>query len=544
MNAGALQDDAAAMLRAARAAYATDKAACAQIDDLERRLREPLRLALAGMVKAGKSTLLNAILGEEIAPTDAGECTRVVTWYRYSATPSVTMRLKTGEERRMPVRRVDDRLVLDLGETPADDVALLEVGWPLGVLKSMILIDTPGIASLSGDTSARAARFLAPEESPSSADAVLYLMRHLHPSDVKFLEAFRDTAAGVWQTICAIGVLSRADEIGSGRIDSLLSARKVARRYEREGELAALALGVLPVAGLVAQGAKTLRESEYTAFCALAAMERLDREKLLVSADRFVAPTDTVAVTPAERSALLARFGMYGVRLATALIRGGAASSSALAEQMVAQSGLNELQQFVRDQFRTRATTLKVRGILMALENLLRDRPRDGLDEVRAGIERISAGAHALRELSVLATARGEGLPLAEADAAEAQVILGLRGPAAHTRLGMPEESTPHELRERAETLTARWRRLSESPLTDRAAVAVCRTVLRSLAEIASEVGSGGRDRAGADVMLPGGPVDGLRQDAAPEGQQDDRAPDDEQRAQRLPALAQRDQLG
>ena len=61
------------------------------IAELERRLREPLRLAIAGMVKAGKSTLLNAMLGEQIAPTDAGECTRLVTWYRYSATPTITL---------------------------------------------------------------------------------------------------------------------------------------------------------------------------------------------------------------------------------------------------------------------------------------------------------------------------------------------------------------------------------------------------------------------------------------------------------------------
>jgi ATPase subunit of ABC transporter with duplicated ATPase domains len=45
------------------------------------RLDRPLRLAFAGRVKAGKSTLLNALIGEELAPTDAGECTRLVTWY-------------------------------------------------------------------------------------------------------------------------------------------------------------------------------------------------------------------------------------------------------------------------------------------------------------------------------------------------------------------------------------------------------------------------------------------------------------------------------
>ena len=42
-----------------------------------------------GKVKAGKSTLLNALVGEQIAPTDAGECTRIVTWYRDAPVPRV-----------------------------------------------------------------------------------------------------------------------------------------------------------------------------------------------------------------------------------------------------------------------------------------------------------------------------------------------------------------------------------------------------------------------------------------------------------------------
>jgi hypothetical protein len=540
---GSVREDARALLSDARELYAGDAEALKTLDELDRRLGEPLRLALAGMVKAGKSTLLNAMLGEQIAPTDAGECTRVVTWYRYSLVPTITLHLRTGQTRRMPVRRDDGRLVLDLGDTPADDVAWIDVGWPLDALKSVILIDTPGIASLSTATSARAASFLAPEESASGADAVVYLLRHLHPSDVKFLEAFRDTAAGAAQTVCAVGVLSRSDEIGSGRIDSLVSAGKVARRYARDSALAPLLLGVIPVAGLVAEGARTLREREYAAFGELAGLTRADREQLLVSADRFVRDTALTTLSAEERAALLDRFGIFGVRLATALIRGGAASSSELSRELVEQSGLIPLQQFVRDQFRTREATLKVRGVLLGLQRLIEERPREGAVAIRAGVEKLSAGAHALRELSLLAAARSEGLPLAAPDAADAIRVIGGEGTPATARLGLTDDATTAHVREVALADLDRWRRLSDSPLTDRAAVAVCRVVIRSLEAIVSEVPDRGALGSAPDVVPAGGPGHGPRQDADEQRQGDQAALAGEHRQQRFAALPDRDDL-
>ena len=62
----------------------------------------PLRVAIAGKIKAGKSTLLNALLGEELAPTDAGECTRIVTWYQRGDQPQVTLHPRSADRRRPP----------------------------------------------------------------------------------------------------------------------------------------------------------------------------------------------------------------------------------------------------------------------------------------------------------------------------------------------------------------------------------------------------------------------------------------------------------
>ena len=134
--------------------------AMAAIEELRHRLDEPLRVALVGSVKAGKSTLLNALLGEHLAPTDARECTRWSRGTATEATPSVQATHTEEGVVRLPLLRQDSRLELDLGHLDADSVARLDVAWPASTLTDLTLIDTPGTASISTALSDRTQQFV------------------------------------------------------------------------------------------------------------------------------------------------------------------------------------------------------------------------------------------------------------------------------------------------------------------------------------------------------------------------------------------------
>ena len=96
-----------------------------------RRLDEPLRVAIAGRVKAGKSTLLNALVGERLAATDAGECTRIVTWYRHALGYRVVADLRpSGDPRAAVPARGRRARRSSSASSPLESIERIEVGWP------------------------------------------------------------------------------------------------------------------------------------------------------------------------------------------------------------------------------------------------------------------------------------------------------------------------------------------------------------------------------------------------------------------------------
>jgi hypothetical protein len=478
-----LTGEVSALLRRAVHLYRDSPEVVARLDVAADRLAGPLRVAIAGKVKAGKSTLLNALIGEMIAPTDAGECTRVITWYRDAPMPRILLQPVVGPSRELPVLRTDGRLDLDLDGTPPEEIARIVVDWPSADLAAMTLIDTPGIASARVENSARTEAFLLPAADPGAADAVIYLMRHVHADDVAFLQALHATAGSGSSPVNTIAVLSRSDEVGAGRVDALVSANQIARRLRADDTVRALCQTVLPVAGLLAETGRTLRQDEFAALEQLAQLDRNLSDALLLSADRFVGPfpPDMTSVpSVAVRSALLARFGLFGVRLALPLIRQSCKDAPSLAEELVRRSGLHELVRTLGALFNERAGLLKARSALAVVEQIARELPTEGSTALLGDIERITAGAHEFVELGLLGKLRGGGIPLDPDACAEAERILGGSGSAPADRLGLPADASAADLRAAASDVLTRWRRRADNPVSIRAVADAARIVART----------------------------------------------------------------
>ncbi|WP_211278043.1 dynamin family protein, partial [Couchioplanes caeruleus] len=199
-------------------------------------LAEPLRLAVVGRVKAGKSTLVNALVGRRIAPTAAGECTRVVTWYRYGAPERAELHLRDGTRQELPL--VDGRLPESLG-VPDADVARIVVHLQAGALREHTVIDTPGLATLTAANEAATREAVLGAGDPAAgssdagqADAVLFVFREAERQDeVEFLRQFRAaTGELAASAVNAVGVLSQADLFDGAGMDPFDAAEGQAAR--------------------------------------------------------------------------------------------------------------------------------------------------------------------------------------------------------------------------------------------------------------------------------------------------------------------------
>lgn len=452
--------------------------------ELERiggRLNQPIRIALAGTLKAGKSTLVNALVGEDIAPTDATEATRIVTWFRHGPTPKVTANHRGGRRSNVPIGRdpTEGGLTFDFATLDPEDIVDLDVEWPAAELIDTTIIDTPGTSSLSRDVSERTLRLLVPEDGVPRVDAVVFLLRTLNAADIALLKQIGELVGGSAGALGVIGVASRADEIGAGRIDAMLSAKDVATRFTAEMERTGTCQAVVPVSGLLALTARTLRQSEFVALEKLAGVDAAELTKAMLSVDRFVREDSELPVDAATRAALLDRFGMFGIRISIAVLRAGVSDSVALADELLERSGLVALREVIDQQFAQRSDLLKAHTALLSLRQFVQTNPIYATPYILADIDPLLADTHAFEELRLLSQLRSRPTTLNDDEMASLRRIIGGSGTDAASRLGLQPDN-PYDGPRAAFAAAQRWRRRAEHPLNDPFTTRACRAAVRS----------------------------------------------------------------
>jgi len=114
----------------------------------------PLRVAVVGEFNAGKSTFINALLGEDVAPTGVLPTTATLHWVAWAPDTFARVVVRGGHDR--VVQHAQLKPTLRVLETDGARVDRVFIYAPIERLKRVEILDTPGFNAPDPDHQARA----------------------------------------------------------------------------------------------------------------------------------------------------------------------------------------------------------------------------------------------------------------------------------------------------------------------------------------------------------------------------------------------------
>jgi small GTP-binding protein len=131
-------------------------------------LDRPLLVTVMGEFNSGKSTFVNALLGEEVAPMGITPTTATINVLKYGTERRGRVVYQDETTRDVEWKEVP-ALLKGLNAAEAARIRVVEVLYPLETLQRVNVVDTPGLNSIHPEHEATARRFIA------EADAVVWL---------------------------------------------------------------------------------------------------------------------------------------------------------------------------------------------------------------------------------------------------------------------------------------------------------------------------------------------------------------------------------
>lgn len=129
-------------------------------------------VVVLGEFKRGKSTFINAMLGESLLPVDVLPETATINALIYDASPQVEVVMNDGSSKRgQATQEYLKQFSAGNRDSQADRIKYIKIGYPADVLRNhTVIVDTPGVSDINEQRCEVTYRFI------PKANAVLFLL--------------------------------------------------------------------------------------------------------------------------------------------------------------------------------------------------------------------------------------------------------------------------------------------------------------------------------------------------------------------------------
>lgn len=440
-----------------------------------KRMEEPMQLAIVGKISSSKSTLVNAILGQpEVVRTGAMEETWNVSWLKYGDPGNdIVVHFKDGGTENVSRRKWSEwaNRKREENDLLKNTVSYIEVTYNHEILKSINIIDTPGLDSFYGADSQNTLDFL----NQVRPDAVIMLFsKSINADTLGIIEDFRQGVGNGFLPINAMGVMSKIDEIwvSDPELEPVKEARRVIGALKSQEVVKNTLFDIYPISALVALSAFCITPDDLLHFGQLASLNEERFGKMLKSEKRFLASYEDMNVSEEKREYLLLKYGRYGIHLIVEFIRNKKeATSDDLRTMLLQKSGFNEFIEVVSSHFGERATLIKIYSSIFRLSvrcHKLGDTLRKKLDEVsytnRLIIDKVirkiedlmSVLSVEFQQVGILIEMYEGKLEMSPEEYEELRRVCGEYGPSCMDRTGLAD-ATVEQMEERVTERIAYW---------------------------------------------------------------------------------------
>lgn len=347
-----------------------------EFTQISSKMDEPMQLAIVGKISSSKSTLVNAMLGEsEVVRTGEMEETWNVSWLKYGDSNSdIIVHYKDGKEESVSRNRWSEWANRDRGESEKlkNIVSYIEVAYNNEILKTINIIDTPGLDSFYGTDSQNTIDFL----NKVNPDAVIMLFsKSISADTLSVIEEFRQGVGAGLSPINAMGVMSKIDNIWASDPDliPLKEAKKISARLMSVENVKNTLFDIFPISALVALSASIISESDWRLFHELAKIDEDTWEDMLVTEKRFIEEYNDVPISVHERKEIRDKFGRYAISLIVDSInRDGNISLDNAREELLNKSGFSDFIGVVKSHFGERSILIKSYSLIFSLSTKCR----------------------------------------------------------------------------------------------------------------------------------------------------------------------------
>lgn len=243
--------------------------------EIRKNLKEDhFRLVVLGQFKRGKSTFINALLGDRILPTDVIPVTAVITEIHHGATPVAQIFFHEGQPKQVTIHELSEYVSETGNPKNVKNVDKAVIYYPASILeKGLIIVDTPGVGSIHEHNTRLTQEYLL------QADAAVFIFS----ADPPLTELEKDFLKILIPIIPhIIFALNKSDYLDADGLDKVLDFNKAILH-----ELMNKDTEIYPISALKGLNAKLKNENGSLNGSGLAVLEQALNDFLLQHRGRY-----------------------------------------------------------------------------------------------------------------------------------------------------------------------------------------------------------------------------------------------------------------